>query len=144
MLEVTVKDEATRTALEYALWTYGSELVSAETLYEQMWNVGWELIGVYDPADVPSAEEADQRLRGLQAARGDIDVVRAASLGDAIELMTEVAGVVTGLRDCLSVIQGDPTQDRRFKPLAVLARIEDIRTAVTSLLTDLASAGAVA
>jgi len=50
---ITIHDEAERRAVEYALWTYGSNVVSAETLYEYMWEAGWELIGIDDPGWSP-------------------------------------------------------------------------------------------
>ena len=144
MLEVTVKDESTRMALEYALWTYGSELVSAETLYEHMWNAGWELIQVESERDGSAAEKADQRLHPLFVAREDIDAVRATPIGGVVELKTDASGVVAGLRDCHEVIDKDPLRDRASKPLSVLTVISGVRDAVTSLLGELEPVGSVA
>jgi len=99
--EVILKDEATRRAVECALWLHAAWTVEG-TLHEECWDAASELVGTVeiDNGAMPNSELADARLNTLVIARADIERVRDAGIGDLLELETSVSELAAGLAGC--------------------------------------------
>ena len=60
MATITIHDEATRRAVEYALWRLASTAVNGERLYNSLWEAAWEIANVQEIEDGCEAASAVQ------------------------------------------------------------------------------------
>jgi hypothetical protein len=143
MSTIIIHDEETRRAAEYALWEHAANLADGGYLCEDLVNAAWQLacISRLIIEDSP-ADQADQRLAAIQVARADIETVRAAAIGDRVEIISPDQGVINGLRIGVEGIQ--ELDDFMERPADDRQHLLGTYDAAASLLATFAPARAVA
>jgi hypothetical protein len=144
--EVILKDEATRRAVEYALWLHAAMTVEG-TLHEEFWAAADEVVGVVEIDDgaTASSELADARLNAAVLARADVDRVRDAEIGERLVLEIPVSVLAERLADCKEAVDLAPqlttyaAKNQKVRDLTVASG-----EAAVALLAVLGMTGAVA
>jgi len=114
MATITIHDEATRRAVEYALWRLASTAVNGERLYNSLWEAAWEIANVQEIEDGCEAASAaaDECLGVLSNLRSQIEFVREAETGQTITLNLEPGALRNGLEDCRETIEESGSGER--------------------------------
>jgi hypothetical protein len=141
MSTIIIHDEETRRAAEYALWEHAANLADGGYLCEDLVNAAWQIACRLIIEDSP-AGRADQRLAAIQVARADIETVRAAAIGDRVEIISPDQGLINGLHIGVEGIQ--ELDDFMERPADDRQHLLGTYDAAASLLATFAPARAVA
>lgn len=113
---ITIRDEATRRAVEYALWGCAAGLNDGDEFFYELWHAAEQVAGslLIEDGEEAACDRADRRLRTLTDLRADVDRVREADLGTELRLSIETDDLRKYLDYCRDDIEGEGSDGEFF------------------------------
>jgi hypothetical protein len=129
---ITINDEATRTAVTFALWKHAAWTVG-EDLYNELHEMAEQELGQHHPSDLDSETRlpAYEAVALLKATDEGAARIRDAQLGEDVELAFSGRELLNGLDGCVYAVKED--DGLLSRPAAERARLLAVHDAAVRL-----------